>query len=83
MHLCDAQTLPLEPHAPVKSSGKWNVSRISSGVLPSIMRASAREVRSTKAFIPRASAADVSSHSLCVSSLTNLSSKSLRSCGRG
>lgn len=31
----------------VRSSGKWKVSRISSGVLPSITRASARLVRST------------------------------------
>ena len=67
-------------NAPVKSSGKWNVSRISSGVLPSIIRASARDVRSTRLFIPRASAALVRSHSLRVSSLMNLSSNSFRSC---
>ena len=33
-----------------------------SGVLPSIRRARARDARSTKGFMSRASAADVSSH---------------------
>ena len=65
---------------PVKSSGKWKVSRISSGVFPSIIRASALEVRSTRLFIPSASAALVSSHSLRVSSRINLSSNNFRSC---
>lgn len=35
----------------VRSSGKWNVSRISSGVFPSIIRAKALLVKSTNAFI--------------------------------
>lgn len=63
----------------VRSSGKWKVSRISSGVLPSIIRASARLVRSTRGLSWRLSAADVSSHNFLVSNRMNFSSKVLRS----
>ena len=63
----------------VKSSGKWNVSRISSGVFPSIILARALLVKSTNAFISRVSAAAVNSQSFFVSSLMNLSSNNFLS----
>lgn len=66
-------------HTSVRSSGRWNVSLISSGVFPSIIRASARLVRSTKGFNWRLSAADVNSHSFFVSMRMNFSSNVLRS----
>lgn len=69
----------LATHTSVRSSGKLNISLISSGLFPSIIRASARLVRSTKGFNWRLSAADVNSHNLFVSSRTNFSSKVLRS----
>lgn len=60
------------------------MSRISSGVLPSIRRASPLLVRSTRGVTSRESAALVSSQSLLVSSCRMyFSSKSLRSCGPG
>jgi hypothetical protein len=67
------------PDTSVRSSGKWNMSRISSGDLPSIIRASARLVRSTNGFNWRLSAADVNSQSFSVSILTNFSSYAFRS----
>lgn len=54
-----------------------------SGVLPSMRRASAREVRSTSGLMSSASAALVSSHSRRVSSRTNFSSNIFRSCNVG
>lgn len=67
--------------SPVRSSGRWKVSRISSGVFPSISRARPRLVRSTSGVMSSESAALVSSHSLRVSSWRMyFSSKSLRSC---
>lgn len=53
---------------------------ISSALLPSIILAKALDVRSTRGFMSKASAALVSSHKRRVSSLMNFSSNSLRSC---
>lgn len=63
----------------VRSSGSWKMSRISSGVFPSINRASARLVRSTSGLSCKLSAADVNSHMLLVSILMNFSSKNFLS----
>ena len=63
----------------VRSSGRWKVSLISSGVFPSIIRAKALLLSSTRVFISRLSAALVSSHNRLVSSLMNFSSKIFRS----
>lgn len=67
------------PETSVRSSGRWNISRISSGVFPSIIRARARLVRSTNGFNWRLSAAEVSSQSFFVSIRMYFSSKALHS----
>lgn len=74
-------------HEQIKASGLQSIKcsgskadLISSALLPSIILASARDVRSTRGFMSNASAALVNSHKRRVSSLMNFSSNSLRSC---
>ena len=64
----------------VKSSGKWNISRTSSGVFPPMIRASAPQVRSTSGLNCRPRAAEANLQSFSVSIRTNFSSNDLRSC---
>lgn len=67
-------------HTSVKSSGKWKISRTSSGVFPPMIRARAPQVRSTSGLNCRPRAAEANLQSFSVSIRTNFSSNDLRSC---